>query len=56
MNYFLPHIGDNNFNDKAFYVGHMVKELLKVFTKENKPTDRDSFRYKRGKVKWQNLK
>jgi len=50
MNYFLPHIGDNNFNDKAFYVGHMVKELLKVFTKENKPTDRDSFRYKRVEV------
>tara|TARA_Y100000389_G_scaffold105244_1_gene102121 strand:- start:2703 stop:6959 length:4257 start_codon:yes stop_codon:yes gene_type:complete len=47
MNYFLPHIGDNNFNDKAFYIGHMVKELLKVFTKENKPTDRDSFRFKR---------
>ena len=47
MNYFLPHIGDNNFNDKAFYIGHMVKELLKVFTKENKPTDRDSFKFKR---------
>ena len=47
MNYFLPHIGENNFTDKAFYIGHMVKELLKVFTKENKPTDRDSFKYKR---------
>jgi DNA-directed RNA polymerase II subunit RPB2 len=47
MNYFLPHIGENNFTDKAYYIGHMVKELLKVFTKENKPTDRDSFKYKR---------
>ena len=25
----------------------MVLELLKVFTKEKKPTDRDSFKYKR---------
>ena len=47
MNYFLPHIGDSNLNDKAFFVGHMVKELLKVYTKEKKPTDRDSFKYKR---------
>ena len=29
-NYFLPHIGDTNFNEKAFFVGYMVKELLKV--------------------------
>ena len=47
MNYFLPHIGTNNFNEKAFFVGNMVLELLKVFTKESKPTDRDSFKYKR---------
>ena len=47
MNYFLPHIGTNNFNEKAFFIGNMVLELLKVFTKETKPTDRDSFKYKR---------
>ena len=35
MNYFLPHIGDNNVNDKAFYVGHMVKELLWVCRSKN---------------------
>ena len=46
-NYFLPHIGEVNFIDKAYFLGHMVKELLKVYTKENKPTDRDSFTFKR---------
>ena len=46
-NYFLPHIGELNFRAKAYYLGHMVKELLRVFTKDVKPTDRDSFRFKR---------
>ena len=46
-NYFLPHIGEMNFTDKAFYLGHMVKQLLRVYTGEIKSTDRDSFRYKR---------
>ena len=46
-NYFLPHIGEMNFRAKAYYLGHMVKELLRVFTKDVKPTDRDSFRFKR---------
>ena len=47
MNYFLPHIGELNFQEKAYFVGHMVRELLFVATKEKKPTDRDSFRFKR---------
>jgi DNA-directed RNA polymerase II subunit RPB2 len=47
MNAFLPHIGTMNFLDKAYYLGYMVKSLLKVFTKESKPTDRDHFRCKR---------
>ena len=47
MNYLLPNIGELNFRDKACFIGHMVFELLKVFTKEKKPTDRDSFKYKR---------
>ena len=46
-NYFLPHIGEMNFISKAYYLGYMVKELLRVYTKDNKPTDRDSFRFKR---------
>jgi DNA-directed RNA polymerase II subunit RPB2 len=47
MNYFLPHIGDDNFLDKAYYTGFMVLKMLRVFTGEDKPTDRDSFRFKR---------
>jgi DNA-directed RNA polymerase II subunit RPB2 len=45
--YFLPHIGELNFLDKAFFVGYMVFRLLKVYTKEEKPTDRDNFCFKR---------
>ena len=45
--YFLPHIGEVNFLDKAYFVGYMVNSLLKVYTKEKKPTDRDNFRFKR---------
>ena len=47
MNYFLPHIGEHNFLDKAYYIGYMAKRLLRVFTGEEKPTDRDNFKYKR---------
>ena len=45
--YFLPHIGEINFLEKAYYVGYMVFRLLKVFIKEDAPTDRDNFNYKR---------
>lgn len=47
VNYFLPHIGDSNFIDKAYYLGYMVKKLLQVYVNEEKATDRDSFLYKR---------
>lgn len=46
-NYFLPHIGEMNFIAKAYYLGYMVKELLRVFTNDISPTDRDNFRFKR---------
>ena len=46
-NYFLPHMGEINFKDKAYFVGYMVYKLLRVYLKEEKPTDRDSFRFKR---------
>ena len=49
-NYFLPHVGEMNFRDKAFFVGYMVKELLRVYTNEIKPTDRDSFKCKRVEI------
>ena len=47
MDYFLPHIGENNFTNKAYYLGYMVCELLKVFKGDKKTTDRDSFKFKR---------
>jgi DNA-directed RNA polymerase II subunit RPB2 len=46
-NYLLPHIGEMNFNDKAYFIGYMTKQLLMVYTKEIKATDRDNFAYKR---------
>ncbi len=45
--YFLPHIGEINYLDKAYFIGYMVYKLLKVYTKEEKPTDRDNFNFKR---------
>jgi DNA-directed RNA polymerase II subunit RPB2 len=45
--YFLPHIGEINFLDKAYFLGYMVNRLLKVYTLQEKPTDRDNFRFKR---------
>jgi len=45
--YFLPHVGELNFLEKAYFLGTMVFRLLKVYTKEEKPTDRDNFRFKR---------
>ena len=47
MNYFLPHIGEQNYLEKAYFVGYMVNRMLRVFTKVDKPTDRDNFRFKR---------
>ena len=41
-NYFIPHVGEMNFTEKAYFIGHMVRQLLRVSTKEIKPTDRDS--------------
>jgi DNA-directed RNA polymerase II subunit RPB2 len=45
--YFLPNVGEMNFLEKAYFIGLMVIKLLKVFTKEEKPTDRDNFAFKR---------
>ena len=45
--YFLPHIGEINYLEKALFVGYMTFRLLKVFNKQEKPTDRDNFRFKR---------
>ena len=45
--YFLPNIGELNFKEKAYYLGYIVNKLLRVANGEEKPTDRDSFRFKR---------
>ena len=47
MNYFLPHIGENNFIDKAYFLGHMVHKMLRVHQELEPPSDRDNFQYKR---------
>ena len=53
MNYFLPHIGEMNFKVKAMYLGYIVKRLLNVSIGQEKPTDRDSFEFKRLSVSGQ---
>ena len=45
--YFLPHIGETNFNEKAYFLGNMVFDLLKVHKNIQTPTDRDHFKFKR---------
>ena len=45
--YFLPHVGEMNFIQKAYYLGHIVLRLMFVFTGSEPPTDRDNFKYKR---------
>ena len=45
--YFLPHVGEVNFLEKAYYLGYLVNRLLSVATENEQPTDRDSYKYKR---------
>ena len=45
--YFLPHIGESNFAEKAYFLGHMVKRLILIANGLDTPIDRDSYRYKR---------
>ena len=50
MNYFLPQIGELNFGSKAYFLGYMVHKLLLVSMNVERPTDRDSFKFKRVEV------
>ena len=45
--YFLAHVGENNYTIKAYFLGYMVNKLLRVVSKVEQPTDRDHFMYKR---------
>ena len=47
MNYFIPHMGELNFKQKALYLGYIVKRILAVAHGDEIPTDRDSYIYKR---------
>ncbi len=47
INYLLPNVGENNFINKAYFIGDLVFKLLKVFRGVMQPTDRDNFKYKR---------
>lgn len=47
MNYFLPQIGELNFQHKALFLGYMVFRLLRVKCKIDAAIDRDSYKFKR---------
>jgi DNA-directed RNA polymerase II subunit RPB2 len=45
--YFLPQVGDMNYQHKAYMLGYIVNKLIRVVAKIDLPTDRDSFLNKR---------
>ena len=45
--YFLPHVGETNYIEKAYYLGYMVFRLLCCSIGLEPPTDRDNLKYKR---------
>ena len=50
MNFFLPQIGELNFQSKAFFLGYMVNKLVRVKANIDAPIDRDSLKFKRIKI------
>ena len=50
MNFFLPQIGELNFQSKAFFLGYMVNKLVRLKAKIDIPIDRDSLKFKRIKI------
>ena len=45
-NDFLPNVG-KNFSDKAYFLGYLINQLLKVQLKINQPTNKDNYLFKR---------
>ena len=45
--YFLPHIGEINYIQKAYYLGHMVYKLLLTSIGIESVVDRDNYKFKR---------
>ena len=50
MNYFLSHVGEDNYLNKAYFIGFMVNKLLRVYTGKEETTNRDNFKFKRVEV------
>jgi DNA-directed RNA polymerase II subunit RPB2 len=50
MNFFLPQIGELNYQSKAFFLGYMVNKLVRVKANIDIPIDRDSLKFKRIKI------
>lgn len=48
--YFLPHVGEMNYIDKAFHLGNMTNRLIMVDLQIESPTDRDHYKFKRVEV------
>lgn len=48
--YFFPHIGENNYVEKAYFLGNIAFQLLCVVAGLEEPTDRDNYKYKRVEV------
>jgi DNA-directed RNA polymerase beta subunit len=47
VEYLLPHVGRDNYREKAYYLGYMVFKVLCLKVGTDKPTDRDNFKRKR---------
>lgn len=45
--FFLPHIGETNYVQKAYYLGYMVHRLVRVWANIDQPINRDSYKFKR---------
>ena len=45
--YLLPHVGEGNYIQKAYFLGYMAFRMLSVYTGQEVPTDRDNFKCKR---------
>jgi len=45
--FFLPHIGETNYIQKAYYLGYMVFRLINVSEGIENETNRDNYKYKR---------
>jgi DNA-directed RNA polymerase II subunit RPB2 len=48
--YLLPHVGESNYVDKAYFLGYLAFRLLCVSSGLETPTDRDSYKFKRVEV------